>query len=282
MRVYRWRLPEREKGATLFNAVRRGLPLMPREKIVQAFLNRDVRMDGRRPRRDDPALPGAEISVYSDYTPVIPILFEDENVLVIDKPANLCVDDPCCGMTVLSLTGAPERPDLRLCHRLDTRTCGVLLLARNERAYQACAEAFAARQTEKYYECLVRGKLDPADAVLNAYLVKNAAAGKVRIVTHQGPGAQKITTGYHVLEKADGVSRLRVRLFTGRTHQIRAHMAFIGHPVIGDDLYGDRRLNRALGLPDLRLCSVSLRLFFPENSSFAYLNGKAFETSAPF
>lgn len=282
MHLYRWRIPEKENGSTVFNAVRRGLPLMPREQILRAFARRDVRMDDARCRRDDPARPGCAVSVYTDFFPQIRVLYEDERVVVIHKPAGLCVEDEACGMTVLSLLTEMFSQPVWLCHRLDTRTEGVLLLARDEEAYRLCADAFAARQTEKRYECLVRGKMDPPEAVLNAYLVKDAQAGKVRVVTHQGPGALKITTGYSVLEESDGMSRLAVTLYTGRTHQIRAHMAFIGHPVVGDDLYGDRRLNRALGLPPLKLCSVELRLTFPPDGPLSYLNGKRFTTSASF
>ena len=246
MHLYDWQLSDHENG-TVFNAVRRGLPLMPREKILQAFEKRDVRLNGQRCRRDDRAEAGGRIAVYTDYAPNVKILYEDDNLLVINKPCNLCVEDPRCGMTVMSLF-RPGREGLSLCHRLDTRTAGVLLLSKNEEAEKCSLEAFKAHLPEKYYECLVRGSLMPREAVLSAYLVKDASRARVRIVTHQGAGAQKIMTGYQVLDESDAVSRLRIRLYTGRTHQIRAHMAFIGHPVIGDDLYGDRRLNRQLPL----------------------------------
>ena len=282
MHLFRWRIPEKENGSTVLNAVRRGLPLMPREQILKAFSRRDIRMDDCRCRRDDPARPGALISVYTEFFPEIRVLYEDERVAVIHKPAGLCVEDEACGMTVVSLLADMYRQPLLLCHRLDTRTEGVLLLAKDQEACTCCTDAFAARMTEKEYECLVRGKLTPEEAVLQAYLVKDAAAGKVRIVTHQSPGALKIMTGYKVLGEKDGLSRLRIRLYTGRTHQIRAHMAFIGHPVVGDDLYGDRRLNRALGLPQLKLCSVRLRLDFPPGSALEYLNGTEFTTEASF
>ena len=153
----------------------------------------------------------------------------------------------------------PRRRPPAACHRLDNQTSGLCLFAKNARAMELLQEVFRRREMEKYYECLVRGIPKPAAAECRAYLVKDAKAGRVQVVDHPLPGARLIRTAYETLE-AGPVSRLRVHLLTGRTHQIRAHLAALGHPILGDDVYGDRRWNREMKTRALRLCAVSLRL----------------------
>lgn len=283
MEVYIWRVREGEKDARLQSYVEKALPLVPVRFIRQAFDKRDVKVDGVRARADDRVTPGAEICVYTPFTADVPVVFEDDHVLIIHKPAGLCVEDAYCGMSVLSLmekrAKGVYRP--RLCHRLDTQTSGLLVLAKDDDSENVLVKAFKERTLKKEYECLVRGEMRPQSAVCNAYLVKNAAAAKVRIVSHETPGSKPITTGYAVIGKEGELSRLRVDLITGRTHQIRAHMAYLSHPLLGDDLYGDRALNKRMKANALKLCAVRITLAGLD-APLDYLNGKVFEIDAPF
>ena len=165
------------------------------------------------------------------------------------------------------------------CHRLDHRTCGLCLFAKNEAALLILQEAFRDRTIEKYYECLVRGVPKPPSAVCRAWLVKDARRACVRISDHPEADAKPIETGYETLESGP-VSRLRVHLITGRTHQIRAHLASLGHPVLGDDLYGDREFNRREKARSLKLCAVSLKL--DTEGRLPHLDGREFTITPPF
>ena len=132
---------------------------------------------------------------------------------------------------------------------------------------------------EKVYECLVRGVPKPPRAECRAWLVKDARAGRVRISDSPLPEGKLIRTAYETLE-AGPVSRLRVRLLTGRTHQIRAHLAALGHPLLGDDLYGDRDFNRLQKARSLKLCATSLTLY--TGNHLPHLEGRTFEIQPPF
>ena len=142
---------------------------------------------------------------------------------------------------------------------------------------------FRVRHIRKEYECLARGEMRPPEGRFTAYLVKDSVRGKVRVISHQTPGAREIVPGYRLVRKEGELSRLRVELLTGRTHQIRAHLAYLNHPILGDDLYGDRELNRRhKSVGQLKLCAVLLSLDVPETDPFAYLNGREFTVEAPF
>ena len=114
---------------------------------------------------------------------------------------------------------------------------------------------------------------------MHAYLRKDAEISRVAVTDYPARGALEIVTAYHVLEAGEE-SRLEVELVTGRTHQIRAHLAHIGHPILGDDKYGDRQLNRRLGLRRQQLWAT--RLMFQAEGALSYLNGCVFETACPF
>ena len=173
-----------------------------------------------------------------------------------------------------------EKTDrIRLCHRLDVQTGGLLLLTKDDAAYEAAREAFEQRTMEKFYTCRTKGCPAKREAVMHAYLRKDAQLSRVAVTDYPARGALEIITGYRVLEPGE-YARLEVELMTGRTHQIRAHLAHIGHPILGDDKYGDRALNRRLGLRRQQLWAT--RLVFHAGGALAYLDGKAFTVDCPF
>ena len=267
----------------------RSLPGLPAWQIREAFLRKDVKMDGQRARPEDMIQPGANVLVYgikNKTAPVIDVIYEDEQILLVNKPAGISVQaDSRGGATIESLALEHVKSSdsfawpPKACHRLDNQTCGLLLLAKSARAEELLTKAFYERAMKKSYICLVKGVPKPLEAVLSAYLVKDAKAARVQVFDQPASGALPITTGYTVIEKGE-ISRLQVDLITGRTHQIRAHLAHIGHPVLGDDAYGDRVFNKQMKAKRLMLCSVSLTL--SAENELKYLDQKTFTILPPF
>lgn len=283
MRVYEAFVPERAENMRLERYAAQAFSLLPPHVLRDAFTRRDVKVNGKRANRDAPVVPGEVVQLYTGFSPELPVVYEDAHILLLNKPAGISCDaDEWGGMTVLSLAedraNGEYRP--RLCHRLDHPTCGLLLLCKDDESEGLLLDAFKNRALTKRYQCLVRGEMRPREAVKEAYLVKDAARAQVRVVTHETPGAVPIATQYETLNFDGEISRLRVTLLTGRTHQIRAHLSFLSHPILGDDKYGDRALNRRLKATGLRLCATELTLH--AGGVLSYLEGKSFIIQPPF
>ena len=283
MALYEAAVPQRAAGMTLERYLRKALPLLPPHALRDAFSRRDVKMDGRRTGPDAQAIVGANVQVFTPFSAEIPVVYEDERVLLVNKPAGInCDADEWGGMTVLSLLikRAKGAYAPRLCHRLDNGTSGLLLLCKDEESERVLFQVFYEHRLTKIYQCIVRGEMRPPADTKTAYLVKDAERSLVRVVTHQTPGALPIATRYETLAFDGAASLLRVELLTGRTHQIRAHMRFLSHPILGDDKYGDREWNRRMKGTGLKLCATELTLY-PEGA-LSYLSGVRFSVPAPF
>jgi len=279
--------------------LRRLMPSLPESVLRKIFTARDVKLDGVRITRDTPVRAGRELSVFlpaahGEASP-LRVVYEDDDVLLVNKPAGISVEpdepgtlslqDLCCLHTQAhsrpSVSSLPSAGILfpAPVHRLDNKTCGLCLFAKNDRAYSILLDAFRDRTVEKYYICLVRGAMKPPAAVCSAFLIKDSARGVVRILDKNVPGARPVTTGYETLSSGP-VSRLRVHLITGRTHQIRAHLAALGHPVLGDDLYGDRAFNHQQKSRSLKLCAAELTV--KTEGRLPNLEGRTFKIDPPF
>ena len=255
----------------------RAFPMCPGHILRNAFKRRDVRVNGSRSGEEATVSGGDRLSVYIDeryLTAPARILYEDGQILALEKPQGLPVDvdaDSIGEDTLLSRARA-QFPDALLCHRLDTGTGGVTLLALTSDAYSILTEAFKNHRIEKTYRCLVAGRPARPEGELTHYLQKDADTARVREVRANQPGAVRATLRYRVVERRGEVTLVEIDLGTGRTHQIRAQMAAIGCPVVGDDKYGDRAANKRLHASSPALWCVSLRL--PD--------GRAFESNAEF
>jgi len=227
----------------------RAFPAMPGWVVREALKKRDVRVNGVRSGPDAPVRSGDQLAIYVDdrYLAGMPeVIYEDDGLLVVDKPAGVPVDADGLGVgadTMLSRLRA-VCPEARLCHRLDTYTGGVLIAAKDAAAEARMREAFRARALTKLYQCVVVGCPPDGEARLTGWLEKDARAARVRVSDHPSPRALPIETRCRALARRDGLARLEVNLITGRTHQIRAHLSHVGLPILGDDKYGDREVNR--------------------------------------
>ena len=287
----------REKDGMLLSKLLLQVGDMPPWAVKQAMKKRDVRVDNVRISEDVRVHEGQDIRVYwskealtaqTQNKPALPIIFEDEHVLVVNKPQGLQSqneENPLVGDSALTRVLAVKKENgeqtdqIRLCHRLDVQTGGLLMFTKDEASYEAALEAFEKRTMEKYYTCRVKGCPAKQKAVMHAYLRKDAQLSRVAVTDYPARAALEIVTGYRVLEAGE-YARLEVELMTGRTHQIRAHLAHIGHPILGDDKYGDRALNRKLGLKKQQLWST--RLVFHASGVLAYLEGKSVSVDCPF
>lgn len=282
-------IPDNMKPMRLDKYLLRSLPGLPAWAIREAFSRRDVKMDGQRANADTQTIPGKQVLVYGlrdEAAMPLDVVYEDEHILLVNKPVNISVQaDSGGGATVEGMAlyhVRKDNPDAlppKACHRLDNQTSGLLLLAKSDKAEEILVRAFKERTINKTYTCLVKGTPKPWKDTLHAFLLKNAEAASVQIFDHSVPGALPIVTGYRVVE-AGSVCRLNVDLITGRTHQIRVHLAHIGHPILGDDAYGDRSFNKEQGVKRLMLCATSITL--SGRDELAYLNGRTFAILPPF
>ena len=225
------------------------------------------------------------------FTPV----YEDAQVLVAQKPAGLLVQDEAGAQADTLLNRARrylyEKGELaanapwlpQLCHRLDTGTSGLVILAKTPAALAQMTELIRTRTVQKEYLCVTVGAPARPQAELRGFLVKNAKRGTVRVTATAQRGAKEIITRYETLCKSGALALLRVQLVTGRTHQIRAHLASIGCPVLGDSKYGNTQANRAWHFKYQALCAYSLRFPVMEKESpCAGLSGKTLFAEEPW
>lgn len=279
---YEKTVPESMVDMRMDKFILKALPEIRPYAVREAFSHRDVKQNGKRVKPECKTLSAALVEVYtSEKEMAIEIVYEDEHVLLVNKPRGISVqEDAGGGATMLSLLQKQlKREELYLCHRLDNQTCGLLLLCKDAASEQLLRKTFYERSMDKQYTCMVKGQPRPAEAVREAYLIKQEGTKRVRIITKASVDAQKIMTGYRTVEAGEQ-SRLEIDLITGRMHQIRAHMAFLGHPVVGDDMYGDRAFNQRHKAKKLMLCAS--RLTFHVGGHLAYLDGQSFSVPVPF
>ena len=288
MACHEWMVPPAAEGQRIDACLRRFLPELSPQTVRACFQRRDVKLDGRRVKPDARVAAGQLVQVYcmEERADPVDVVYEDEDVLLVNKRAGVSVEpDDGAGPSLTELAHRhlllrdPAAPPPRPCHRLDNQTCGLLLMAKTPEAEEILVRAFRERTMDKRYICLVRGMPKPPAATCRAYLLKDAQAARVTILDHPVPGARAIATAYETLEPG-AVSRLRVHLLTGRTHQIRAHLAALGHPLLGDDVYGDRAFNRLHHARRLMLCAASLTL--DTGGALPQLDGKTFSVACPF
>ena len=232
--------------------------------------NKEIKVNGKRVNTDMPLRTGDEVCYFltkkQEEKPAFFIVYEDENLLVVDKESGVNSEAVFAGLK--------RERECYFIHRLDRNTQGLLVFALNERTEAALLQAFKDRKVEKRYHALCVGDFPKKADVLTAYLRKDAEKSQVKVFDAPKPGAERIITEYKVLSQADGFTKVEVVLHTGKTHQIRAHLAHIGCPIVGDMKYGDTVVNKEQKAA--RQCLVSKVLSLDLDGDLAYLRDKEF------
>lgn len=213
------------------------------------------------------------------------IIYEDENLILLNKKVGiLChpdgkdyIDNLVARLKRYLYEKGEWSPDdssftPSLANRIDRNTGGIVIGAKNAQALKAVNESIKSREIEKYYLTVVHGEMPKKSETLTAYLTKNEKKNTVNVTDNQVQGSKKIITGYTVLDYYNDASLLEIRLLTGRTHQIRAHLAHIGHPLYGDGKYGIDK-----GRYRQALYSYKLKFSFENKNILSYLDGKVFQ-----
>ena len=269
-------------GKKLSSFVFYSFPNLAKNTFYKALRQKDIRINGNRINTDCTIYVGDELSIYIADNLLFPsinleIIYEDDNILIVNKPNNIEVVGENSLTSLINTKFSSN--NIMPCHRLDRNTTGLVLFAKNKEALDILFNKFKNHEIKKFYRALVYGIPKVKNARLEAFLFKDTKNSIVYISDTFKKGYQKIITSYKVLEEfPNNTSLLDVEIETGKTHQIRAHFAHIGYPIVGDGKYGINSVNKKLGYKYQQLCSYKLQFCFSSNSGIlSYLNNKVIE-----
>lgn len=263
------------------------LPYLSLDSFYKLLRKKDIKLNGKRISKNIELAINDEVIVYvpnnlkKEYNK-LNIIYEDENILIINKPINMEVTGNNSLTSIVHNNYTSELFKPMPCHRLDRNTTGLVLYAKNDNSLKILEQKFKNHEIEKHYKALVYGIPHIKSSKLEAYLFKDRKNSTVYISDDYKKGYQKIITKYSIAETYENnTSLLDVEIKTGRTHQIRAHLAHIGYPIIGDGKYGINQVNKQMGYKYQQLCHYKIKFkFITDSRVLNYLNSKSFEIKA--
>ena len=283
--MIRHEVPPALRPEELSRYLKRAWPLLPGHVLRELLKKKDVRIGGVKSGKGDVVHGGDVLEIYAAekyFTVPAEIIFEDGRLLAAVKPQGLpsLPDADGVGADTMELRLQRLHPGAKLCHRLDAGTGGVMLAAVDEAVEAQAFEAFKQHGIRKSYRALLCRKPPRDEMTLHAHLVKDARHATVRVTDRPAKGSKEIITRVKLLGSVNGLWDAELEPVTGRTHQLRAHMAHIGCPILGDDKYGDREKNKQLGFAG-RLCLWCETLEIPQESPLKEYVGQKFHADCP-
>lgn len=296
-----------DAGQRLDKFLTKSFDALPQSLLYKAIRTKHIKRNGKRTEISARLCEGDVLTIYLNddvLTPakpkydflsapaVLDIVYEDENIMLVNKPEGLVVhpDNKEYRDTLIFriqhyLYDKKEYvPDEEqsfkpaLVNRIDRNTGGIVIAAKTAEALRILNAKLKAREIDKYYLCLIHGVPKKKADTLIARLVKDESKNKVTVYKGEQGEGQIIRTRYQVIAHDGDVALLQIRLLTGRTHQIRAHLASVGHPLVGDGKYGVNKADRRRGFVHQALWSYRLSFHFVSDAgALNYLNGKTFQ-----
>ena len=297
-----------DAGQRLDKFITKAVKGLPMSLLYKDIRTKKIKVNGARAKENQILCEGDEITFFirdeffdspekdtgalSRIQPKLSIVYEDENIMLLNKrPGVLVHEDTEGGENTLILHikaylhGKGEYDPKSeqsfapaLCNRIDRNTGGIVIAAKNAEALREMNEKIRENEISKFYYCAVKGRMPKRADELRGFLRKDAKSNMVEVRDTPFRDAKTIITRYRVLAEKNGNSLLEVELVTGRTHQIRAHLSHIGHPLLGDGKYGVNRGERTKGYKHQALYAVRLRFDFANTEgALGYLRGREFK-----
>lgn len=299
-----------EEGVRLSRFVQSVTTNLPTSILYKSFRNKRIKINGKHADAEARICVGDLIELYINdeffaqdtkkaplkkqiHQPILQVIFEDENIAALYKPAHLLchsdrtgdanmVDAFCAYLTQSGAYHAETENAFApaLCNRLDRGTEGLVLAAKNYAALRDMNEIIRQNLLCKHYLCITVGA--PPCGTHKAYLQHREKDNKVTVRISDAPGYKEIQTGVEILAQKGPFCLCKIDLITGRTHQIRAHLAFLGTPVLGDIKYGNRKMNARCHVETQALCAAEISFrAIPSENTLSYLSGQTIALSKP-